>query len=160
MSASTTAGPRADQPAQQVQRSGQRLLTILGPFIGLALVIILFSIPAQIRPTFLSLDNFRAVASQTIITGLGALGMTLIIVSAGIDLSVGSVIALCSVLVAQVLNHHGSPVVAILAAVALGGLTGAVNGSLITGLRVTPFIVSDTTVSYPISSGFRFRMRS
>jgi ribose transport system permease protein len=142
MSASTTAGPRADQPTPQVQRSSQRLLTILGPFIGLALVIILFSIPPQIRPTFLSLDNFRAVATQTIITGLGALGMTLIIISGGIDLSVGSVLALTSVITALVLNHHASPVAAILAAIVIGGVAGAVNGGLITGLRVTPFIVT------------------
>jgi ribose transport system permease protein len=142
MSASTTAGPRADPDDTTPQRSGRRLLTILGPFIGLALVIILFSLSPTIRGTFLSADNFRAVAAQTVITALGALGMTLIIISGGIDLSVGSVIALCSVLVALVLKSHGSPVVAILAAVALGGVTGAVNGSLITGLRVTPFIVT------------------
>ncbi len=140
---------RADMPGGEnegTQRAGgsgrQRLLTVLGPFIGLALVIILFSIPAQIRPTFLSMDNFRAVAAQTIITGLGALGMTLIIISGGIDLSVGSVLALTSVITALILNHHAPPVLAILAAIALGGVTGAVNGALITGLRVTPFIVT------------------
>ena len=152
MSASTTAGPRADQERPQGQRSSQRLLTVLGPFIGLALVIILFSIPPQIRGTFLSLDNFRAVATQTIITGLGALGMTLIIISGGIDLSVGSVLALTSVVVALILNGGypevtptspaHSPVLAIIAAILVGGLTGVINGSLITGLKVTPFIVT------------------
>ena len=124
------------------QRPVQRLLTILGPFIGLALVIALFSIPPAIRSTFLSLDNFRGVATQTIITGLGALGMTLIIISGGIDLSVGSVFALTSVLVALLLNAHWPPILAVIAAVLLGSLTGAINGSLITGLRVTPFIVT------------------
>ena len=142
MSASTTAEPRADQEEPQAQRSGQRLLTLLGPFIGLMLVILLFSIPSQIRGTFLSLDNFRGVATQTVIVALGALGMTLIIISGGIDLSVGSVLALTSVIVALLLNAHVPPILAVLAAIALGGVAGAVNGALITSLRVTPFIVT------------------
>jgi ribose transport system permease protein len=141
MSASTTPGPRADQESRP-QQSWQRLLTLLGPFIGLALVIGLFSIPPSIRPTFLSLENFRTVATQTVIVGLGALGMTLIIISGGIDLSVGSVLALCSVVVALLLNAHVAPALALLAAVAVGGLVGAINGGLITGLKVTPFIVT------------------
>ena len=152
MSASTTAGPRADQERPQGARSSQRLLTVLGPFIGLALVLILFSIPPQIRHTFLSEDNFRAVANQTVITGMGALGMTMIIISGGIDLSVGSVLALTSVVAALILaggypantplSPAHSPALAILAAILAGGLIGVINGSLITGLKVTPFIVT------------------
>lgn len=142
MSASTTAGARADEQAPPSPRSGQRLLTLLGPFIGLALVVILFSLSPQVRPTFLSLDNFRAVAAQTVIVGMGALGMTLIIISGGIDLSVGSVLALTSVIAALMLKSHAPPLLAVLAAALVGGLAGTVNGSLITGLRVTPFIVT------------------
>ena len=142
MSARTTAGPRADQERPQGPRSSRRLLTVLGPFIGLALVIILFSIPPSIRGTFLSLDNFRSVATETVIVGLGALGMTMIIISGGIDLSVGSVLALTSVIVALLLNAHVPPAAALVIAVLVGGLTGVVNGGLITGLRVTPFIVT------------------
>ncbi len=149
MSSTTAPSGRADLPAPQggsqeagASPSGRRLLTVLGPFVGLALVIVLFSLPPAIRATFLSPDNFRAVAAQTVITALGALGMTLIIISGGIDLSVGSVLALCSVVVALLLNAHVAPLMAVLAAIALGGVTGAINGSLITGLRVTPFIVT------------------
>ncbi len=123
-------------------RSWQQLLALLGPFIGLALVIILFSTQSSIRATFLSLDNFRQVATQTVIVGLGALGMTLIIISGGIDLSVGSVFALTSVVVAILINKHVPPALAVAAAIAVGGLTGMVNGTLITKLRVTPFIVT------------------
>ncbi len=142
MSATTTAGPRADEESHAAQRSGRQLLTLLGPFIGLVLVILLFA--SLIHPpwTFLSADNFKGVATQTVITGLGALGMTLIIISGGIDLSVGSVLAVTSVVVALLLNKHVPPAAAVLAAVLVGGLTGAVNGALITGLRVTPFIVT------------------
>ena len=142
MSASTTADPAAEGKKRLAPASGRQFLTILGPFIGLALVILLFSIPPSVRPTFLSLDNFKGVATQTVIVALGALGMTLIIISGGIDLSVGSVLALTSVVVALLLNHHVAPALAVLAAMLVGSLAGAVNGSLITALRVTPFIVT------------------
>lgn len=142
MTPALAAGPHTDPQNTPPQRSWQRLLTLLGPFIGLALVIALFSAPASIRPTFLSLGNFRTVATQTVIVGLGALGMTLIIISGGIDLSVGSVFALSSVVVALLLHNHIAPIWALLAAIGVGGLVGTINGGLITGLRVTPFIVT------------------
>ena len=143
MSVRTPARAMPEDPqTDQSPRSWQQLVALLGPFIGLALVVILFSLQPSIRATFLSLDNFRQVATQTVIVGLGALGMTLIIISGGIDLSVGSVFALTSVVVAILLNKHVPPAAALLAAVAVGGVTGAVNGTLITKLRVTPFIVT------------------
>ena len=147
MSSTETPSGRADPPAPSEDNaprrlSGRPLLTVLGPFVGLALVVALFSLPPAIRATFLSPDNFRAVAAQTVITALGALGMTLIIISGGIDLSVGSVLALCSVVAALLLNAHLPVALVVLLAVLLGGLTGTVNGALITGLRVTPFIVT------------------
>jgi ribose transport system permease protein len=120
----------------------RQVLRLLGPFIGLIVVVVLFSIPTEIRSTFLSLDNFQLVASQTVIVALGALGMTMIIISAGIDLSVGSVIALTGVLAATWLEAGANPWVAVAGALALGGLVGIVNGALITSLRVTPFIVT------------------
>ena len=124
------------------QLSTQRLITVLGPYIGLALVLIIFSIPSDVRVHFLTLGNMRTVATQTVIVGLCALGMTLIIISGGIDLSVGSVIALTSVVAALLLHAHCTPILAVLGAVLAGGVVGMINGSLITGLRVTPFIVT------------------
>ena len=91
--------------------------------------------------------------------------MTLIIISGGIDLSVGSVIALCErpgrPAARIITSRRSSPIV--LAAVALGGVTGAVNGSLITGLRVTPFIVTLGTLGHragPGEPGWRTSRRS
>lgn len=124
------------------QTSGSRLLNLLGPFIGLLLVVAMFSIEPSVRAHFLTPYNFRIVASQTVIVGIGALGMTLIIISGGIDLSVGSVLALTSVVTALILNSGHSPILAILAAVGVGSIVGALNGSLIAGLKVTPFIVT------------------
>jgi ribose transport system permease protein len=82
------------------------------------------------------------VGTQTVIVALAALGMTMIIISAGIDLSVGSAIALSSVVAALMIRSGHSAVWALLAGAAVGMLVGAINGSLITGLKVTPFIVT------------------
>jgi len=137
--------PDTSTAAPKAERSGAaalRLIRLLGPFIGLIIVVTLFSIPAEIRPIFLSVGNFQLVVSQTVIVALGALGMTMIIVSAGIDLSVGSVIALTGVLAAVLLKGGARPWEAIVGALLLGGLVGVINGALITSLRVTPFIVT------------------
>src|SRR5258706_16391326 len=81
----------------------KRLLNTAGPFLGLLLVIGLFSLSAEVRPYFLTGANFKIILVQTVIVAIGALGMTLVIVSGGIDLSVGSVVALTSVVGATLL---------------------------------------------------------
>lgn len=117
-----------------------RMLKWLGPFLALALVIALFAGLAPDR--FLSTYNLKTVATQTVIVGLGALGMTFVVISGGIDLSVGSLIALCSVITAVALRAGHGPMTAVLLGVSSGVLAGAVNGLLITGLRIVPFIVT------------------
>ena len=67
----------------------KKLLAQFGPFIGLLLVIGLFSLNGEVREFFLSYANFKIILTQTVIVAIGALGMTLIIISGGIDLSVG-----------------------------------------------------------------------
>jgi ribose transport system permease protein len=74
---------------------------------------------------------------------MAALGMTLVIISAGIDLSVGSIVALGTVVIAWLLKKDGfSPLLAALLAIAACGLCGFISGNLITKLRVAPFIVT------------------
>jgi ribose/xylose/arabinose/galactoside ABC-type transport system permease subunit len=82
------------------------------------------------------------MARQTAIVCMAAIGMTVVIVAGGIDLSVGSVISLTTVVVAVLLNHHVSPFGAALGAVGVAAICGLVNGLLITRLRVVPFIVT------------------
>ncbi|HAV64376.1 MAG TPA: cyclic nucleotide-binding protein [Verrucomicrobiales bacterium] len=92
---------------------------------------------------FLGGANAKIVLTQTVIVALGALGMTLIIISGGIDLSAGSVVALCSVVGAQLLNTDwAAGLGVVLITVAVGGLVGFANGAVITGLRMMPFIVT------------------
>jgi ribose/xylose/arabinose/galactoside ABC-type transport system permease subunit len=118
----------------------KRLLQLLGPPIGLVGVCALF---AALEPnTFLSVYNFQTIAAQTVMVGFGAIGMTFVIVSGGIDLSMGSAIALVSVVTALALKHDYSPLAAAGAGVATGMILGLVNGVVVTGLRIVPFIVT------------------
>lgn len=114
----------------------------LGPFLGLILIILLFSLVPEVRESFLRGGNFRSILTQSVIVGLCALGMTFIIITGGIDLSVGSSIALSSVVVALAVKSGLSPWAAILCGILLSGAIGFLNGLLITTLRVIPFIVT------------------
>jgi ribose/xylose/arabinose/galactoside ABC-type transport system permease subunit len=91
---------------------------------------------------FLSVPNFRNVANQTVAVGIAAMGMTMIIIAAGIDLSVGSVIALSSVVTALCLSRGWSPLPAALMGVLTGAGCGLLNALLITRLKVVPFIAT------------------
>src|SRR5438093_13749464 len=113
-----------------------RLLSILGPFLGLLLVIGLFSLSPTVRPYFLSGANFKIILTQTVIVAIGALGMTLIIVSGGIDLGVGSVVAVTSVVGATTLAKGHSALMAGWLTIAVGAGAGLVNGVVIGGLRM------------------------
>src|SRR3954470_4252816 len=119
--------------------SAKKILARAGPFIGLILVIVLFSIPSETREFFLTYNNFKIIFTQTVIVAIGALGMTMIIVSGGIDLSVGSTIALTSVVGALLIQHGWQPVPVLVTMIAAGGLIGLLNGAAIAGLRMTPF---------------------
>jgi ribose transport system permease protein len=120
----------------------QQALNVLGPFIGLILVIALFALIPEVQGRFLRFANFKSVATQSVIVALGALGMTFIIVSGGIDLSAASNIALSSVIAAYAINAGAAPLVAVVLGVLTGGLVGLANGALVTRLRLIPFIVT------------------
>jgi ribose transport system permease protein len=122
--------------------SVRQTLAKIGPFLGLLVVIALFSIPAETREFFLTYHNFKTIFTQTVIVAIGALGMTMIIVSGGIDLSVGSSIALVSVVGAQLIQHGWGTVPTVMAMILSGGFLGLLNGAAIAGLRMTPFIIT------------------
>ena len=111
-----------------------------GVLAGLALVALLFGF--LVGPQFFSPATLELMARQTAIVCVAALGMTMVIVAGGIDLSVGSVIALSTVVCALILREGSLPVVAAIGAVAAGAACGLVNGVLVTALRVVPFIVT------------------
>ncbi len=118
----------------------RKLLAVAGPIAGLIIAIALFG--ALVPDRFLTFYNLKTVATQTVIVGLGAIGMTFVMISGGIDLSVGSVVALVSVASAILLRDGASPMTALLGGVAVGAAVGALNGLLVTRLRIVPFIVT------------------
>src|SRR5687768_16274818 len=120
----------------------QNWLNRIGPALGLLLVIGIFSLLMDTPSRFLSPNNLRIVLSQTVIVAIGAIGMTLIIISGGIDLAVGSTIALTGVVTAIAINAGFSPAAALAAGIFVGGIVGVVNGVVITRLKVVPFIAT------------------
>jgi ribose transport system permease protein len=121
----------------------RRLLDERGVLLGLVAVAATFGV--LIGPQFFTGANLELMARQTAIVCVAALGMTMVIVAGGIDLSVGSIVALSTVVTALLLRHYASASGALLAALgalAAGAACGALNGVLVTQLRVVPFIVT------------------
>ncbi|MBN1559143.1 ABC transporter permease [candidate division KSB1 bacterium] len=120
-------------------------LAVLGPFVGLLFVFAIFLI---ISPrSFISGYNLKTIITQTVIVGIGALGMTFVIISGGIDLSVGSLIALVTIVIAKTLHLvdvHSSLGVwsAALLAILVSSFVGFLNGFITAIWRIVPFIVT------------------
>jgi len=112
----------------------------VGPLAALLLVYVLF---AMLSPeTFGRSQNLVTMARQTVVVGIAASGMTLIIILGGIDLSVGSTVALTTVVVASLLKSGAGPLAAALGGASVAAAAGLANGTLITGLGIKPFIVT------------------
>lgn len=122
------------------------VLNRLGPLLALLVVYLVFAV--QIRDvdgrwTMFKREAIEDIARHTVIIGVSAIGMTMVIISAGIDLSAGSTIALGSVMAAFTMVSWGfPPFLAALSAIVAGALCGLVNGVLITRLKVVPFIAT------------------
>ena len=112
----------------------------LGPFIALAIACVFFSLSTD---RFLSAENLSLVLQQVMVVGVIAIGQTLIILTAGIDLSCGMVMALGSIVMTKLAVDAGVPVpLAILLGVAVTAAFGLVNGLLVTRIKRPPFIVT------------------
>lgn len=119
--------------------------TWLGPLLALIVTYALFA--ALTPDTFARSINLVTMLRQTVVVAICAVGMTLVIIHGGIDLSVGSAVALTTVVVARALQSGWGPLSACSIGVAVAALGGLLNGALVTGLRVTPFIVTLGTMS-------------
>lgn len=133
-------------------------LTVLGPFAGLALVIVIFSLLTWWNgklDDFLELGNFRLIVTHSIVIATAGLGMTIIMITGGIDLSVGYVISLATVMMMLAFQsivrwQPISPefafglagVAALLTGLATGTLCGLCNGLVITRLKIVPFVAT------------------
>jgi ribose/xylose/arabinose/galactoside ABC-type transport system permease subunit len=167
-----SAAPTSKQPLPA--GAGLRLPRLSGPVLGLVVVLGLFIVLVGLRGglvRFLSVGNAQVLVLGNTMPAVVALGMLLIMISGGIDLSVGSVVALVTVVTmwvyrlvyAGLLNgdvHLPWPgthsvlvasLAAVLAGVATGALCGLVNGSVVTGLRLSPFVA--TLGMYSVARG-------
>ena len=121
----------------------------VGPFLGLILVFCTFaaldyskSAAAGRRPSFATVATCQKLARDSSLTAAAALGMLLIVISGGIDLSVGTGLALCATVTAWLFREEYGTAAALAAGIGTGCLIGLVNGVLITSLRLVPFIVT------------------
>ena len=119
------------------------LLQMLARVPGVAIVLVSLTVVFSIAsPNFGTVANFQNILTQSTILLLLALPMTLIIMTEGLDLSIGAVITLASVVLVATVLATKSPVIAFLAAVGLGLAFGALNGVLIALLDLPPFIAT------------------
>jgi ribose transport system permease protein len=111
-------------------------------FLPFFTLVLLFIVLALVSPPFLTATNLATVIRQTAVINIMALGMTMIIIAGGIDLSVGSMMALASLLGAMAMER-GQPIGAGIAiGLAAGLVCGFANGWMITRLGISPFIVT------------------
>lgn len=112
----------------------------LGPLVA---VVVVFAIFGVLSPeTFLRSQNLLTMARQTVVVAICALGMTMVVVTGGIDLSAGSLVALGTVVVARLLREGASPAVAVLGALVVAAGVGAIIGACVGYLKWMPFVVT------------------
>jgi ribose transport system permease protein len=106
-------------------------------------LIVMGAVLTILSPYFLTADNLITVLLQSSINSILAVGVTFIILTAGIDLSVGSVVAFSSAIMGELVVNRGlNPVLGIILGLALGALAGLVNGVIIAKVKIPPFIVT------------------
>ena len=140
----------------EAERRGPNVFRILKQFGPLLFLIVLMIVFTALKPSFIDPINVFNIMRQISITGLIALGMTFVILTAGIDLSVGALLALCGMVAAIVAKGGAANTLslsategtgygwfaALLAAVIVGSVAGFVQGQAITRLKVPPFVVT------------------
>ena len=139
-------------------RARTDLLNKFGPLLALMLVYSFFAI---LNSKIITLTAVETIIQQSVIVGISAIGMTLVIILGGIDLSAGSIIAFSSVIVAFFMKSLGcDPILAALVGIAAGSMCGLFNGIIITRLKLVPFIVTlgSLLIVRGIAKGFAHSM--
>lgn len=144
---STEQGDQKQKPAAGVQTTGRswnmRLTDSLAQLAAAGALIVVFIYLTFASPVFLTFNNLFNIVAQTTVTAVIAVGMTFVIISAGIDLSVGSIAALSGVLGTLLIARTGmSWPLAVLGGALAGAVVGLINGLLITTTRLSPFIAT------------------
>lgn len=120
----------------------RRKITVFREFGIVVALLLMFATFTIIDPSFISLYNVLDIVKQSTINGLLAIGITFAILTGGIDLSIGSIFAIVIVCTGKLLVAGVHPVLGILLGVALGFVLGLVNGTLISKLKLQPFVAT------------------
>ena len=123
---------------QRMSASGahQKLLA----FASLMLLLLGFSLAS---PNFMQTSNMIAILQATSVNGVLAIGVTMVIITGGIDLSVGTMMTFCAVIAGVVLTNAGMPLIlGVLAAILTGTLCGALSGTFVAKMKIPPFIAT------------------
>jgi ribose/xylose/arabinose/galactoside ABC-type transport system permease subunit len=126
------------------------LISQFGLLFALVLVFLFFAVTDALQHgggRFVSLRNFQTMLISSAPVVVAALGMTVVIIAGGIDLSAGTAVALCATVMAWTLKQGGPIELALASSVATGCVAGFVNGAMISALRVAPFIVTLGTMT-------------
>ncbi len=133
---SSSAANRAPRYLQFIQTYGMLLILLL--------VVAIFS---MLSPNFFTTGNLINIFRQVSIIGIIAVGQTLVILTAGIDLSVGSIVGLAGAVSASVTLGTGNPLFGVLAGLLTGAAVGLFNGVMVSYFKLTPFIVTLATMT-------------
>ncbi|MFE9207357.1 ABC transporter permease [Micromonospora sp. NPDC007230] len=145
VSAAATASPPAAMPSPQPATGGlsATLRSRLQQFLAFASLIVIFTVFAFASPSFFTYPNVTNILFSTVVIGTLALGTTFVIITGGIDLSLGTGMALSAVMSGVfIVNLHLPLAVGVLGAVLFGGLIGLINGFNVAILRIPPFIAT------------------
>ncbi len=125
------------------QRLRERLSDVIAQLTAFGALIVIFVFLTIVSPEFLTFNNIFNIISQTTVTAIIAVGMTFVIISAGIDLSVGSIAALGGMVGTLVMAHaHVDWSMGVIVGTLVGGVIGLINGLLITKAHLNPFIAT------------------
>ncbi|MFC8181743.1 ABC transporter permease [Rhodococcus sp. NPDC057297] len=139
-SATATPPVAGETPPTIRERTGKAFAGSGGAFVGLVILVIALSVTA---PNFLSTRNFTNIIDQVTVLGILALGATFVIIVGGIDLSVGSILALSGITMGWLYQNAGVPLpLAMVIAVLVGGVAGLINGLGVTIFRLPAFIAT------------------
>jgi ribose transport system permease protein len=125
-----------------IGRIRTQLVDLAAQLAAAGALILVFVYLSFASPVFLTFNNLFNVVVQTTVTAVVAIGMTFVIITAGIDLSVGSSAALAGMIGVMMMVHGVSWPLAVVGGAIIGGIVGLVNGALITGAKLSPFIAT------------------
>jgi ribose transport system permease protein len=135
----TLSPPVASRPKRKIN------LQAVGIYVA---AIVLFAVLGLMNPNFLTVNNLRDVAVSASVNAIIGIGLTFVIITAGIDLSVGAIASFVGIVSANLMVNSGVPPIGgLLGGIVLGILCGAANGLLVTKLRLPPFIATLGTMS-------------